>query len=65
MHIEDWRSQIKRGTDDMKLGALRITTFFNIAVLFVGVAFALLIAFDLITFSRNGEKCLLWHLFPV
>lgn len=43
-------------TDDLKTGILRITTFFNIAVLTVGIVFALLVAFDLITFSENGEK---------
>ena len=43
-------------TDDFRLGILRITTFFNIGILVVAIAFALLVAFDVITFSENGEK---------
>ena len=43
-------------TDDLRLGILRITTFFNIGILIVGVVFSLLVAFDIITFSENGEK---------
>ena len=43
-------------TDDLRLGILRVTTFFNIFVLIVGIAFSLLVAFDMITFSENGEK---------
>lgn len=43
-------------THDLRLGILRITTFFNIGVLIVGVVFSLLVAFDIITFSENGEK---------
>lgn len=43
-------------TDDLRLGILRITTFFNIGVLIVGVAFSLLVAIDIITFSENDEK---------
>ena len=43
-------------TDNLRLGILRVTTFFNIGILAVGIAFAILVAFDLITFSENGEK---------
>ncbi len=43
-------------TDDLRIGTLRVTTFFNIGILAVGIAFAILVAFDLITFSENGEK---------
>ena len=43
-------------TDDLRLGILRITTFFNIGILIIGVVFSLLVAFDIITFSENGEK---------
>lgn len=43
-------------TDYLQLGILRITTFFNIGVLVAGIAFSLLVAFDIITFSENGEK---------
>lgn len=43
-------------TDDLKIGVLRITTSFNIMVLVVGIIVALLVAFDIITFSENGEK---------
>ena len=43
-------------TDDLRTGILRITTFFNIGVLVAGIAFAFLVAFDVITFSENGEK---------
>jgi len=43
-------------TDDLRIGVLRITTFFNIGVLVVGIVFALLVAFDVITFGENGEK---------
>lgn len=43
-------------TDDLRIGILQITTFFNVGILIVGIAFALLVAFDVITFSENGEK---------
>ena len=43
-------------TDDMKIGILRITTFFNIGILIINIIGALLVAFDLITFTENGEK---------
>ena len=43
-------------TDDLRLGILRITTFFNIGILIIAVGFSLLVAFDIITFSENGEK---------
>lgn len=43
-------------TDDLRTGILRVTTFFNIGILLAGIVFALLVAFDLITFSENGEK---------
>ena len=45
-------------TNDMRLGILRITTFFNIGIFLVGVTFSLLVAFDIITLSDNGEKML-------
>ncbi|MCD7761699.1 MAG: XRE family transcriptional regulator [Lachnospiraceae bacterium] len=43
-------------TDDMRIGMLRITTFFDIGVLAVGIVFALLSVFDMIPFSENGEE---------
>lgn len=43
-------------TDDLRIGALRITTLFNIGVLVVGIIFALLTGFHVIAFSENGEK---------
>lgn len=43
-------------TDDLKIGVLRITTIFNIIILVIGIAFAILTAFDILTFSENGEK---------
>ena len=43
-------------TDDLKIGVLRITTIFNILVLAIGIIFAILVAFDIFTFSENGEK---------
>lgn len=43
-------------TDDLRSGVLRVTTLFNISILLVGIVFALLVAFDVITFSENGEK---------
>lgn len=45
-------------TDDLRIGTLRITTFFNIGVLVAGIIFALLTGFHVITFSENGEKML-------
>ena len=35
---------------------MRITTIFNILVLVLGITFSLLAAFDILTFSENGEK---------
>lgn len=43
-------------TNDMKIGVLRITTLFDIGVLVVGILVSLLTAFDVITFTENGEK---------
>lgn len=43
-------------TDDLRIGVLRITTIFNIAILAVGIITALFVAFDVITFTENGEK---------
>ena len=43
-------------TDDLRIGVLRVSTFFNIGVLAIGIIFALLVAFDVIIFSENGEK---------
>ena len=43
-------------TNDMKIGVLRITTFFNIGILIVGILVTLLTASDVITFTENGEK---------
>lgn len=45
-------------TEDMKLGVLRTTTFFNVGVLVVGIVFAVLTASDLVTISKDGEKLL-------
>lgn len=44
--------------DDLKLGVLRATTFFNICVLVVGILFAILAAFDVLIFTENGKKLL-------
>ncbi len=43
-------------TKDMKIGILRITTLFDIGVLLIGILVSLLTAFDVITFTENGEK---------
>lgn len=43
-------------TDELKIGVLRTTTIFNIVVLVAGIFFAVFVAFDVITFSENGEK---------
>ena len=43
-------------TNDMKIGVLRITTFFNIGILIVGILVTLLTDSDVITFTENGEK---------
>lgn len=43
-------------TNDLKIGVLRISTFFNIGVLIVGILVTILTAFDVITFTENGEK---------
>ena len=45
-------------TEDMKLGVLRTTTFFNVGVLVVGIVFAVLTASDLVTISKDGKKLL-------
>ncbi len=45
-------------TNDMKIGVLRITTLFDIGVLIIGILVSLLTAFDVITFTENGEKML-------
>lgn len=43
-------------TDDLKIRVLRVTTIFNIVIFVLGMIVALLIAFDVFTFSENGEK---------
>lgn len=43
-------------TDDLKIGVLRITTVFHIIVLVIGLLFAILESFDVLTFSENEEK---------
>ena len=43
-------------TDDLNIGVLRTTTIFNISVLVIGIIFTILVAFDILTFSENGEK---------
>ena len=43
-------------TADLKIGVLRTTTIFNIIVLGIGIIFAISVAFDILTFSENGEK---------
>ena len=43
-------------TNDLRLGILRITSLFNVGILIVGIAFSLLVAFDIISFSENSEK---------
>ena len=43
-------------TNDLRLGILRITSLFNVGILIVGIAFSLLAAFDIISFSENSEK---------
>lgn len=45
-------------TYEMKLGVLRVTTLFNIGILIVAILVTLLTAFDVITFTENGEKLL-------
>lgn len=45
-------------TEDMKLGVLRTTTFFNVGVLVVGIVLAVMTASDLVTISKDGEKLL-------
>jgi len=45
-------------TNNMKIGVLRITTLFDIGVLIIGILVSLLTAFDVITFTGNGEKML-------
>ena len=42
--------------NDMKLKVLRVTTLFNIGVLFLGVILAALTAADVIHYSEHGEK---------
>lgn len=43
-------------TDDLRIGVLRVTTLFNVGVLAVAIIFSVLIGFDVIAFSENGEK---------
>ena len=43
-------------TDELKLNLLRTVTFFNIGVFTAGVLVAVLMSWDLLTFSENGEK---------
>lgn len=43
-------------TDDLRMGVLRVVTVFDMGVLLIGIAAAVLIAFDGITFTENGEK---------
>lgn len=43
-------------TDDLRIGVLRVTTLFNVGVLAIAIIFSVLIGFDVITFSENGEK---------
>lgn len=43
-------------TDDMKTGVLRTTTIFNIVILVIGMIFAIMVAFDILSFSESGEK---------
>ena len=43
-------------TNDLRLCILRITSLFNVGILIVGIAFSLLAAFDIISFSENSEK---------
>lgn len=45
-------------TDDLRIGVLRVTTFFNIGILVIGIAFAFLTAFDIIACSEDEEKML-------
>ncbi len=45
-------------TDDLKMGILSLTTFFNIGIFVVGVFFAVLLSLDVLTLSENGEKLL-------
>ncbi len=45
-------------TDDLKMGILSLTTFFNIGIFVVGVFFAVLLSLDFLTLSENGEKLL-------
>ena len=42
-------------TNDLRLCILRITSLFNVGILIVGIAFSLLVAFDIISFSENSE----------
>ena len=43
-------------TNDMKIGVLRITTLFDIGILMIGILVSLLTAFDVMSFTENGEK---------
>lgn len=45
-------------TNDLRLGALRITTVFDILLLLAGIIFAVLSALDIVAFSRHGEEML-------
>lgn len=44
--------------EDLKLGVLHTTTFFNIGVLVLGVIFSILVSLDILSVSENGEKLL-------
>lgn len=45
-------------TDDLKMGVLRATTFFDIGVLIIGIILAVLASFDMLAFFKDGEKLL-------
>ncbi len=45
-------------TDDLKMGILRLTTFFNIGIFLVGIFLAILLSLDVLTLSENVEKLL-------
>lgn len=43
-------------TDNLRMGALRLTTVFDILLLLAGVIFAVLTALDIVRFSQRGEQ---------
>lgn len=43
-------------TEDLKTGVLRAATLFDLIILVMGTGFAILTAFDILSFSENGEK---------